>query len=229
MRMPDKLKNKDKNDKDNKEIKENINYFGTVHFYNKSLTEEKEFLKFIKNTEKIIRSSFEMKNYISYLKYELNLDTCLFFKNVSAKDTDIELHHYPFTLFEITLIVSNHLARTQADRFSSFLLAEEVIKLHYKNYIGLVPLSKTLHELAHNGKLIIPIHTVFGKIDEFIKLYKDYISEDVIKKIRILLDTPEAVIQESNKELLKIKPIMNPESILESYIQEKLLIEKKEE
>jgi len=60
------------------------------------------------------------------------------------------------------------------------LIAEEVTSLHYRNLIGLIPLSVTVHELVHNGKLFIPLQNIFGGYVEFIEKYEKYISQDLL-------------------------------------------------
>ena len=66
-----------------------------------------------------------------------------------------------------------------------FILINKLLNLHYKNLVGLVPLSKTIHELVHSSNengIIIPIESVFGNTNEFIKLYKESIPDITISK-----------------------------------------------
>ena len=74
--------------------------------------------------------------------------------NISTLDTDLEFHHYPFTLYDICEIVVMKGAADQKYE-SSFSAAKKIMDLHYKNIIGLVPLTKTNHELAHDGKIFL--------------------------------------------------------------------------
>ena len=66
--------------------------------------------KFIKNVERVVRGSLEYKKYIGFLRNNLNLTKCRFLENVDTanlKKTHIEMHHYPFTLYDIVEIVSD--------------------------------------------------------------------------------------------------------------------------
>ena len=56
-----------------------------------------------------------------------------------------------------------------------FLVAEEVMRIHYEGLVGLIPLSITVHELVHDGKVPIPLNCVYGRFVEFTKRYYDYI------------------------------------------------------
>ena len=72
------------------------------------LVNEKERIKFIKHIEKIIRMSYEYKEYINYLKEEYNMTFCSVYENINRDNIPkvrIEIHHEPFTLYDIVNIV----------------------------------------------------------------------------------------------------------------------------
>ena len=74
--------------------------------------------------------------------------------------------------------------------------------LHYKNQVGLVPLSITVHQLVHDGKIFIPLQNVYGNYLDFIEEYGAYIS-----------DNTQNILQ---TKLRMSKEIINPDtSILE--------------
>jgi hypothetical protein len=156
-------------------------------FYNLDiLYEEKARLKFIKYVEKIVRRSFEYRTYIGFLKNELNLTKCTFLPAVDIneiKKVGLEFHHYPFTLFDITSIVlDEHMLVKGEKHINPFKIAEEIMQLHYQNYIGLVPLTQTIHELVHSGKVFVNLKYVFGNYNKFINLY-DSASNDTYKQM----------------------------------------------
>jgi len=140
------------------------------------LTEEKERQKFVKVIEKIVRSSFEYRNYIGLLKNELNLTKCTFFPMVDIKEIkgiSLEMHHYPYTLYDITSIVlDEHIVTRKEKQINPFQIADEIMQLHYRNYIGLVPLSKTVHDLAHEGLMFINLKYVYGNYMKFVNMYE---------------------------------------------------------
>lgn len=150
--------------------------------YTVVLNNDKDRVKFIKRCEKTIRSSMEYKDYIAYLRDYIDMDSCAFFNMISSKDnkkTKIEVHHEPFTLYDYVSVV--------VDRFigegiplNDLVIADEVMELHYNNMVGLIPLSKTIHEAVHNSnKVFIPLSMVYGNYKAFLEneKYLPYIDE----------------------------------------------------
>jgi hypothetical protein len=164
-------------------VKSDSNVF-LESFYFSKFYEEKAYKKFVGNIEKLVRTSNEYKRYIELLRTNvsaLNLDNIL--TNITNADAELEFHHYPFTLFDVVdiLCVNKFINKKN---FTSFQVAKEVMDLHYKNLIGLVPLTKTNHELAHEGSLFISKRQVFGNYEEFIRMYDAAISVDLKEKIK---------------------------------------------
>lgn len=133
----------------------------------------------IKRIEKIVRSSGEYRDYTFFLRKNMDMDSCAFFNNISkatGSRVHVEIHHAPLTLFDIASIVLER-AIAEGDEIDDLLLAEEVCEAHYDNMVGLIPLSKTLHELVHPKEgepLVIPLYMVYGNYLEFLKKYKPY-------------------------------------------------------
>ena len=152
--------------------------------YSVSLSTPKEYDKFVKRIEKIVRSSLEYKDYIQYLKENVGLDKCVFFQNVTNKGNtrgrvSIEMHHEPFTLYDITCVVINKYVKDGLP-INDLFIADEIIALHYENKVGLVPLSKTAHQLVHNSdKLVVPLNLCYGSYSEFLSEYDKYIDDDM--------------------------------------------------
>lgn len=153
------------------------------------LMSEKDKIKLIKTIERIVRSSQEYKHFIAFLRKEVDMTMCSFFNNISNKDSkkvSIEIHHEPFTLFDITQIVLEKWI-AENKKINPILIAEEVMKLHYQNKVGLIPLSITVHELVHSGKLFIPLQNVYGDFISFFEEYEPYISNDLKDILQIKL------------------------------------------
>ena len=142
------------------------------------------------------------------------MNKCAFLKNVSNAETPkikVELHHYPFTLMDITEIVYNKRAYYQ-ESLSPRMVAKEVMELHAKGLVGLIPLSETVHELYHNGRLFIPIDKVFGRYRVFIQYYDPFISteqKDIIYRIENYTneqnDMNDTTIIDQNKVVYQIE------------------------
>ena len=113
--------------------------------YTVTLNNAKDKVKFIKRCERTIRSSMEYRDYISYLKEYVDMNHCAFFNNVengNGNRVRIEIHHEPFTLYDITNVVLNRFLKDGIP-LNELYIADEVMKLHYENMVGLIPLSKS--------------------------------------------------------------------------------------
>jgi hypothetical protein len=152
-------------------------------FHFSKFYDEKSYSKFIKNVEKNIRASREYKKYIELLRTNvsaLNFDNIL--TNITNADAELEFHHHPFTLYELVDLVCSH-KFLKKEKFTSLSIAKEVMNLHYRNIVGLVPLSKTSHELAHLGKLAFAKKQIFGDYEKLVEEFKESISIELREKI----------------------------------------------
>ena len=177
------------------------------NIYEEYYDDDKAYVRFVKMIERSIRGSSEMKKYMSYLKRNMKMDNCAILNGVSMEEVAIELHHYPFTLFDITSIVLQSYIRNNKS-YSTISIANEVVKIHYENIIGLIPLSKTIHELAHAGEVFIPLQQVYGNYKEFISRYNSgmYSEHLTMLKQLIKMSTDEAS-QKRNLQKLTVKPV----------------------
>jgi len=163
----------------------NISEFNSTNAYlelEEDITE-----KVISYIEKEVRSSYEYKKYINYLKTELDLTKCSLLPGIDSKESavSLEFHHYPLNLYEIVETISKQRVTilSEGEKVSCFEISEQVMEEHFRGNIGLVPLTKTMHEMAHNRSIIVPIDKVQGNYKKFIKKYSSYIDEDI--KLRI--------------------------------------------
>lgn len=165
---------------------------------------EKDRLKLIRETENLVRSSLEYKQLVAFLKSEVDMTKCSFFQNVSSKTSkvSIEIHHHPFTLFDIVVTIINKY-EDEGKELNPLMIADEVIKIHYTNMVGLIPLSKTVHQLAHDGKVFIPLQYVYGEYTNFLIAYDKWIPEPVKGALKVLLDMSK---DSANLDLSILKP-----------------------
>ena len=143
------------------------------------LEDDKEKEKYFKNIEKEIRGSYEYRAMIKYLKENMNMDQCSFIQ-VSSRDSyaiKIEIHHYPFSLYDIVRIVYKKRCYHN-EPMNVELVAKECTMLHYQLLVGLIPLSTTAHQLFHAGKLFIPVNHVLGRYRLFVDFYKKYCTDE---------------------------------------------------
>lgn len=147
-------------------------------------------VKFIKMVESIVRTSPEYKAYIKFLKDDMDMSRCVILHNIyngNGKTYTIEIHHEPFSLFAIVEIVLNKW-EVLGKKFNPFLIAEEVMGLHYDGKIGLVPLTKTMHELVTVGKTFIPLHFIYQNYVDFYNEYEPYIDDSIKDLIEYKVD-----------------------------------------
>lgn len=172
------------------------------------LFNEKDFKKYIDDIERMVRSSKEYRDYIQYLRMYMDMNASAFLKNVTNIDTTkikIEIHHTPFTLFDITLTVFNKRSRL-SQSLDIEMVAKEVAYLHYFLYVGLIPLSKTEHKLVHNQALFIPLNLVLGKFEDFIEMYNKDIPEDAMARYNTYVDMTKHYNPTMNTDILQINP-----------------------
>ena len=183
----------DKND----EIKSNVEdltLYSPNHPFNLSLRirnfeNEKEFIKFVKNCELLIRKCAEYRLWKNYITDILQQTSCVI-TDESMDELTVEIHHHIPSLFVLVKsIVSKYLAKNE--EFSSFEIALEGIKLHFQNKIGYIPIISSLHEKFHNGFLDIPVSLVKGNYMQYLTEYSEYIDQDDMDTIDKRMATNE--------------------------------------
>lgn len=185
----------------NQDINYNLMTIRSIpEFQNNTVINDIQDTKSIQKVENLIRSSYEYSRYTQYLKNDLDMNQCSYFKNIeSGNNIKIELHHSPFTLFDITqIVISKHIL--EQGFALEFDVANEVMLLHYQNLVGLIPLSPTVHELVHNFLINIHPKNVYGEWEEFVKLYIDYFPDD----INIKYDTIQELCNNKNNIIPEI-------------------------
>ena len=176
------------------DIKELPYYDADPYDFNDS----KSFDRYIADLERIVRNSFEYRQFIGYLRNIEGMNECAVLENVTNKAESkvrIEIHHSPFTLYDICVIVFRKRSALNED-LNINAVAEEVLYLHYISWVGLIPLSATVHDMVHNSYMFIPINKVRGGYRPFIESYYNYINPD-------LLDAIDAAEQATKEEIDK--------------------------
>ncbi len=168
------------------------------------LTNPKELKRFIDNTERIIRMSFEYRQYIKFLRENMDMNKCSFFENISNAESfniKIHIHHEPITLYDVVTTIYNKKCANR-EYISENMIAKEAMYQHYMLRIGLIPLSETVHELVHNQYLFIPNTAVMGRYWDFIDLYHDYVDPEVLDKLKKIEEASKSYDFEEAKKIL---------------------------
>ena len=170
--------------------------------YNSSYKNSGDKKKMIKRIERHIRSSLEYRDYIAFLRENVGMDACAFFNNISnsnGKRVRIEIHHEPLRLFDLVSIIIEKF-EAEGVPLNDLMISQEVMRLHYQNLVGLIPLSKTLHEVVHNSdKLVIPAYMIYGDYNQFLKEYGAYMDEHQIEKIEKMVEVTKSLKKDSFK------------------------------
>lgn len=147
--------------------------------------DRKRYIDMVKNS--IVRQSFEYRDYVTFLKKKRGYDhdaICKGISNANGKRYSIELHHEPFSLFDI---INTVLTKQEAEGMphNPYLLAEEVVRLHYDDKVGLIHLGKTHHELVESGKIFVPLSWIYQRYDKFYEEYEEYMDDTLKAKIEL--------------------------------------------
>lgn len=159
----------------------------SISFYQtrESLMDIDTYRAFLKNCESRFRHSVTYSNYKGFL-IGLGLDRCQVhgFINTSMEGVDIEMHHAILTLFDICLMISEHILNT-VGYVTTFDVVQALKEEHKANNIALVMLSKTPHQMYHanSGQFYIHPRMCFGNWPRLIEKYKDGLTQDVAFKL----------------------------------------------
>lgn len=157
------------------------------------------------------RTSEFYKHYKRHL-IEIGINRCQLHPNITVDDEDVaslEMHHHVLTIFDIALIITEHILNTYGS-ISTFDLAELLVMEHKAHRVNTVMLCKTCHQeyTYNNENFKIPSTIGFGKWWELLDRYKHGITRDMAIKIYYMLkndlynaDTRDAKIQ----HLLKLR------------------------
>lgn len=187
--------------------------------YTVLLNTDKQRVRFIKQCEKMARASMEYRNYMSFLKEYCDMNRCAFFQKITTKDMKVrlEIHHEPFTLYDICEVVLDKFIK-EGKSINALLISDEVLENHYDNLVGLIPLSKTIHEVYHNtDKIVIPLSMVYGDYKRFLDKYDDYMSEELsdrlYSKLEAKIEETKNITEETFADIQKQFIYLNMEGV----------------
>ena len=185
--------------------------------------------KAVKRTEACIRSSFEYRELVAFMKSNLDVNHCSFYPEYgSINGLTIELHHSPFTLYDITEAVIRRMMK-ECGYWETFRVVEEVNRLHYEFKIGLTPLNPTAHKLVHSGSLEVHPKIVIGFWKEFYGEYNNYLGEDAFKKYNTAIDFEKGIESPKVPKIMEYKPtkLESPVKLIDIEMVDKLCINSK--
>lgn len=141
-----------------------------------------EYKKFLDNSISRFRRSRTYKNYKAYLM-NLGMNRCQLLGNITDDMADIEMHHNFLNIFDIAILISQHILNTVGG-LTTFDLVELLKQEHRLNNIPIVMLSKTMHQMYHdNNDFYIPLSMTFGMWHELLMKYRYGITLDIAYKV----------------------------------------------
>jgi len=138
----------------------------------------KEYQSFVKACKKLIRTTYEYKQWTQLLHKYPYTDVCSF----TGFDRMIEIHHEPIRLqtyieTAITILMQN------SNGFTSFDVLKLVIDWHYSNLVGWLPVTNIVHKKIHDGELFVPSFLIRGNWIEFVKQYWSFMPDNAMAKL----------------------------------------------
>ena len=149
------------------------------YFFNDS-----NYTRFIKEVEKLVRTSKDYSSFVGYIKNTLGINFSQVSSKIYESDTvEIEMHHGPiFTLYDICEVILNWFIKNQ-QRTNTFRVANKVLDEHYALRVQVIMMSVTEHEGVHNRDIFTHFNQGIGNVNEFIRLYHKYFTDEQKYKI----------------------------------------------
>lgn len=168
-----------------------------------SLNDIDFYSQFIHNTVSQFRKMTIYKKYKSYLM-SLGLDHCQYLHNINSDMATLEMNHCILTIFDVALMISEHMINT-IGYTCSFSILSELRKVHTKNLVPLVIMTKTVHQLYHNeDSFYTHPNQVFGKWVELLQTYNKGITPEICVKILYYIRTANENSSSSDNNLLAV-------------------------
>lgn len=153
--------------------------------------------RFLSNAIQRFRRSKTYTNYKHYI-YEIGLDKCQLLGNIDSEMATIEMHHNFLNVFDIALLITEHLLKTMGE-VTTFDVVQELKNAHKANEIPIVMLSKTAHQIYHNGEgVVLPARMCFGYWFDLLEKYNKGITLNIAQKIIYFIQRSIEFEQENN-------------------------------
>lgn len=148
-----------------------------------TLSDPERYKSFLKNAERRFRACPEYKQYKNYLM-SMGFTHCQVMGNIEAdENTDIELHHNVLGLFDICILICEHVLNTTG-RITTYDLIQLLILEHQQNHVGITMLSTTIHQMyTGDPDGYIPPEMTFGQWWVLLSKYKYGITYEIAQKV----------------------------------------------
>lgn len=163
-------------------------------FYETVISNYDELVNRIDSIKSIFRKSKAYRVFLKHIKEALEMRQCNFFDKIEEykefdfldNKVDIEMHHIVF-LEVIALMCGEKLLddipEDKPHYVTIYQIVDEIIRVHFMDYLPVAMMSTTVHQLYHAGKYVIDkydektLHK--GNYKDFYKEYGKYFTDEV--------------------------------------------------
>lgn len=171
------------------EIKSNVeklqlysdNYPFNLSLRIQTFENESEYIKFVKNCEKLVRGCLEYRLWRNYITDVLQIQSCAITEE-RMDQVGIEIHHHIPSLYVLIKALVNE-KLDKEEPFCSFDICTKAIELHFLNKVGFLVMISSIHEKFHNGFLNIPKKLIRGDYVYFLENYSKFLDENDLENI----------------------------------------------
>ena len=150
-----------------------------------SMQDVEVYKNFLENAISQFRHMAFYKEYKSYL-IGLGLDHCQVMSGITSENVGangIEMNHNFLTIFDIALLITEHILNTVGS-ICTFELIHELRIAHQNNLVPIVMLSETVHQMYHNNDdLYFPSQMCFGYWVDLLQKYNRGITPSIADKV----------------------------------------------
>ena len=152
-----------------------------------TLIDTELFRSFITNAITRFRRSKYYKDYKSYLM-SIGLNRSQTLGNITDDMADLELHNNFLTIYDIAIMITEHVINT-VGMISTFDLIQILILAHQNNWIPIVFLDETSHEMFHSDiEAFLPPSMCFGQWWVLLYEFRFGITLDVARKVMLYIN-----------------------------------------
>ena len=165
-----------------------VTTYGTAEFYGDRLYDDRGRVSFIKTVTAMVRKCPEYARYRTFLLENLDMDRCSILSDLTPEEVSaagLEIQHAPLALYDIAELI---LGQMQVDqmRITTFSVANRIMAYHWKGWVGLVPLTQTIHEAVHAGQVHVDPRTIFGNWQALLDENRGGLTEHLVEKMRAI-------------------------------------------
>jgi hypothetical protein len=138
------------------------------------LIDSDDYENFIKNVEKLFRTSNEYKMWLSMTD---NLSCAI--TNLTKDSVEIEVHHYEETLWVIIEEILDYFIQNEIP-FNTFCICQILVDLHFNQCITYIPLQHDIHKMLHKDPTLA--YQLYPNIEENVVYGNVSLRKNIIKR-----------------------------------------------